>query len=95
VLPGESAQRRRSGDASGLIDRCIEWAEANGAADGWFREALAETYARAGDDGRASREATIALARLEAGLWLPPSAFASRFLPDSGRVARLRELAGT
>lgn len=67
------------------IELAIAWTESEGAPDGWFHEALAESAAALGRADEATQNAKLALALLPAA---DPS-----FEGDAERAARLRELA--
>jgi tetratricopeptide (TPR) repeat protein len=76
----------RHGDAAAQLELAIAWTEAEGAPDGWFHEALAESCAALGRDEQAAHNASAALSLL-------PGADPS-FEKDAERVERLRRLAG-
>lgn len=76
----------RHDDAAAELELAIAWTEAEGAPDGWFHEALAESSAALGNDDEAERNARLALSLL-------PGADPA-FADDEARVQRLRELAG-
>jgi tetratricopeptide (TPR) repeat protein len=75
----------RTDEAIPLLERAVAWAEAEGSADGWFHEELAEEYAAVGRDGDARAQAALAIPLLERG---DPS-----FVGDRARAGRLAELA--
>ena len=77
----------RHAEASEQLALAIAWTEAEGAPDGWYHEALAESAAALGRDDEARRHAELALSLL-------PDADPS-FADDAARVDRLRELAGS
>ena len=63
----------------------MAWTDAEGAPDGWYHEALAESAAALGHKDEARLNAALALELL-------PDADPS-FADDAERIARLRELA--
>lgn len=77
----------RHDDAAAALELAVAWTEAEGAPDGWYHEALAESYSALGRDESAGDHARTALSLL-------PSADPS-FDGDVDRVARLRRLAGS
>jgi tetratricopeptide (TPR) repeat protein len=76
----------RHADAAEQLELAVAWTEAEGAPDGWYHEALAESAAALGREEEAQRNAKLALELL-------PDADPS-FGDDGERVGRLRELAG-
>jgi tetratricopeptide (TPR) repeat protein len=76
----------RHADAAAHLELAVAWTEAEGAPDGWYHEALAESAAALGREEDAQRNAEVALELL-------PDADPS-FADDGERVGRLRELAG-
>ncbi len=76
----------RHADAAEQLELAVAWTDAEGAPDGWFHEALAESAAALGREEDAKRNAEIALELL-------PDTDPS-FADDGERVGRLRELAG-
>ncbi len=77
----------RHTEAAEQLELAIAWTQAEGAPDGWYHEALAESTAALGRGDEAQRNAELALSLL-------PDADPS-FADDGERVGRLRELAGT
>jgi tetratricopeptide (TPR) repeat protein len=75
----------RAAKAAALLEQAVAWADSEGAPDGWFHEELALSYAALGRTTEAAEQAQRALAIL-------PDADPS-FTEDSGRSARLRQLA--
>ena len=75
----------RADQAVPLLERAVTWAEAQGAADGWFHEELAEEYVAVGREHDAREQARLAVPLL---LDADPS-----FADDHDRAARLRALA--
>ncbi len=77
---------RRHDEAAAELELAIAWTESEGAPDGWYHEALAESSAALGRDDDARSNSRLALSLL-------PEADPS-FEEDTERVARLRDLAG-
>ena len=75
----------RSNEAVPLLEQSVAWAESEDAPDGWFHEALAESYADLGRTTNAADQARKALALL-------PEADPT-FESDGERATRLRQLA--
>jgi tetratricopeptide (TPR) repeat protein len=75
----------RADDGIAQAEAAVTWAEGAGRPDGWYHEELAETYAALGRTADAAEQARLAIPLLERD--------DSTFARDSGRVARLRELA--
>jgi len=76
----------RSEEAIPLLEQAVAWAEAQGAADCWFHEELAEEYAAVGRSDDARQQGMLAIPLLERD---DPS-----FADDPARAERLAELAG-
>jgi tetratricopeptide (TPR) repeat protein len=76
----------RHAEAAEQLELAVAWTDAEGAPDGWYHEALAESAAALGREEEARLNAELALELL-------PDADPS-FADDHGRVGRLRELAG-
>jgi tetratricopeptide (TPR) repeat protein len=76
----------RHAEAAEQLELAVAWTEAEGAPDGWYHEALAESAAALGRERDARRNAELALELL-------PDADPS-FAADEERGGRLRELAG-
>jgi len=73
-------------EAAEQLELAVAWTEEEGAPDGWYHEALAQSAAALGRDDEARRNAEFALELL-------PDADPS-FADDAERVGRLRALAG-
>jgi tetratricopeptide (TPR) repeat protein len=76
----------RHAEAAEQLGLAVAWTEQEGAPDGWYHEALAESAAALGREDEARRNAELALELL-------PDADPS-FAGDAERVGRLRALAG-
>jgi tetratricopeptide (TPR) repeat protein len=75
----------RPAEAVEMLEPAAAWADARGAADGWFHEELAEQYAALGRKRDAAEHATTALSLLAEQ---DPS-----LEGDRARVERLRSIA--
>jgi tetratricopeptide (TPR) repeat protein len=76
----------RHAEAAEQLELAVAWTEVEGAPDGWYHEALAESDSALGREDEARRNAELALELL-------PDADPS-FADDDARVGRLRGIAG-